>query len=320
MRRAFAVVMFLLAAAAPLAAQEHYPSRTVTLISPQSAGTAMDVLARLYAEALPRQLGASFVVLNRPGAGGVIAAQAVATAPPDGYTLATANSGHAILGVLNKNLPFDPVRDFAAISMVGEAPALIVVTPALRVHTLQAFIDLAKARPGTINYGSAGVGTATHLAGAYFAHVAGIAMVHIPYKSGSELIADLIAGRIQAVFAPPAFVLAMLREGKLLALGVSAPAPLRDPIEVPSARSANIDYEYSTWYGFLAPAKTSPAILEALSGAIAVASQDPELKAKVLAQGITPRVKPLGDFDAHIRNEVARLGPILDALGPKVNN
>jgi len=317
---AIAVFIAFLAAAAPVAAQDRYPSRTVTLISPQSPGTAMDVLARLYAEALPRQLGGSFVVLNRPGAGGVIAAQAVATAPADGYTLATANSGHAILGVLNKNLPFDPMRDFAGIAMVGETPALIVVTPALGVRTLRAFIDLAKAKPGTINYGSAGVGTATHIAGAYFAHQAGIEMVHIPYKSGSELIADLVAGRIQAAFSPPAFVLAMLREGKLLALGVSAPAPLHEPIEVASARAAGIDYDYATWYGFLAPAKTAPAILEALSRAISVASEDPELKAKVLAQGITPRVKPLGAFDAHIRDEVARLGPVLDALGPRVNN
>lgn len=319
-RAGIAALVALAAAAAPLAAQEHYPGRTVTLISPQSAGTAMDVLARLYAEALPKLISGLFVVLNRPGAGGVVAAQAVATAPADGYTLATANSGHAILGVLNKSLPFDPLRDFAGIAMVGETPALVVVPPALGVHTLKEFVVLAKAKPGTINYGSAGVGTATHMAGAYFAYKAGIEMVHVPYKSGSELIADLVAGRIQATFAPPAFVLAMLREGKLLALGVSSPTPLNDPLEAPSARTAGIDYDYSTWYGFLAPAKTPAPILATLSQAFAKASEDPDLAAKVVAQGIVPRVKLLGEFDAHIRDEVARLGPVLNALGPKVKD
>jgi tripartite-type tricarboxylate transporter receptor subunit TctC len=319
-RRAATVTVLVALAASPVAAQERYPSRTVTLISPQSPGTAMDVLARLYAEALPHSIGGAFVVLNRPGGGGVVAAQAVATAAPDGYTLVTANSGHAILGVLNKNLPFDPLRDFAGIAMVGETPALIVVTPALGVHTLQEFVALARAKPGTINYGSAGVGTSTHIAGAYFAYKAGIEMVHVPYKSGSELIADLVAGRIQATFSPPAFVLAMVREGKLLPLAVSSPEAMRDPVEVPSARMAGIDYDYSTWYGFMAPAKTPPAILETLARAIATAGEDPVLGAKVSMQGITPRIKTGRAFDAHVRDEVARLGPVLDAVGSKLKD
>src|SRR5262249_15575526 len=153
--------------------------------------------------------------------GGLIAAQSVATAVPDGYTISAANSGHAILGVMNKTLPFDPVRDFATISMVGETPAVIVISPALGVRTLKEFVDLARAKPGMIKYGSAGLGSATHIAGAYFAHQAGIQMVHVPYRSGAENISDMIAGRVEAVFAPPAFTLAMLKEGKLLALGVA---------------------------------------------------------------------------------------------------
>jgi tripartite-type tricarboxylate transporter receptor subunit TctC len=313
-------VVTLLMLPASLAAQERYPVRPVTLVSPQSPGTTMDVLARLYAEKLSARLGASFVVSNRPGAGGLIAAQAVAGAQPDGYTLAVANSGHAILGVLNKNLPFDPIRDFAGISMIGETPALVVVVPTLGVRTLKEFVDLAKAKPGAINYSSAGIGSATHIAGAYFAYQAGIKMVHIPYRSGSEGIADMLAGRVESVFAPAAFTLPMLRDGKLLALAVSASAPLREPIEVPSARSANIDYEYSTWYGFLAPAKTPASVVEALSRAISEISQDPEFKAKLLAQGITPNVKPLAAFDAHIKDDMDRLRPVLDTIATTEKN
>ena len=313
-------VIFLLTVPANLAAQDRYPTRPVTLVSPQSPGTTMDVLARLYAEKLSARFGASFVVSNRPGAGGLIAAQAVATALPDGYTLAVANSGHAILGALNKNLPFDPVRDFAGISMIGETPALVVVTPALGVRTLKDFVDLAKTKPGTINYSSAGIGSATHIAGAYFAYRAGIKMVHSPYRSGSEGIADMLAGRVEAVFAPAVFTLPMLRDGKLLALGVSSSTPLREPIEVPSARSANVDYEYSTWYGFLAPARTPTSVLEALSRAISEISEDPEFKAKLLAQGITPNAKPLAAFDAHIRDDMERLRPVLETIANMEKN
>jgi len=301
-------------------AQAQYPTRAVTLVSPQSPGTTMDVLARLYAERLSQRLNAPFIVVNRPGAGGIIAGQTVAAAAPDGYTLAVVNSGHAILGALNKHLPFDPLKDFASISMIGDTPSLVVVTPGLGVRTLKEFVDLAKANPGKIKYSSAGIGSATHIAGAYFAYKAGIEMVHIPYKSGSDGIADMLAGRVEAVFAPAAFTLSLLKDGKLLALAVSSATPLLEPIEVPSARSANIDYEYSTWYGFLAPAKTPKPVIEMLSQAIAEVSADPQLKAKMIALGVTPNVKPLADFDFYIRDEMVRLQPVLDAIGPTENN
>src|SRR5262249_51545118 len=251
--------------AAPVLAQAQFPARTVTLVSPQSPGTTMDVLARIYADRLTQRLGAPFIVSNRPGAGGVISPQAVAAAAPDGYTLLVANSGHAILGALNKKLPFDPINDFVPIAMIGTTPTLIVVIPALGVHSLKEFVDLAKANPGKINYSSAGIGTATHIAGAYFAYKTRVAMTHIPYRTGSAAIADMLAGRVESVFAPAAFTLPLLNEGKLLALGVASMEPMHVPIEVPSARSAGIDYEYCTWYGFLAPKQTPKPVIEALT-------------------------------------------------------
>jgi tripartite-type tricarboxylate transporter receptor subunit TctC len=301
-------------------AEEPYPSRLITVISPLAAGTTGDFLARLYADKLSQRLGQSIVVSNRPGAGGVIGAQAVAGAPPDGYTLLLANSGHSSLGTLNKHLPFDPLQSFSGVELIGEAPALVVVSPSLNVHTLQEFVDLAKAKPGTINYASAGIGSATHLAGAYFAKQAGIDIVHVPYKSSADIIADLIAGRVQVVFAPAAFTLPFLKGGKLVALAVAASSPMHDPIDVPSTTSANVSYEYATWYGFLAPANTPESVLQTLHQAIVEVSADQELKAKVVGQGITPKNVGLREFDAHMRNEMERLAPLLKSIGEQIDN
>ena len=172
-------------------------------------------MARLYADKLSKQFGQQVVVTNRAGAGGMIGAQAVANAPADGYTVLFANSGHAILGAINKNLTFDPIGDFAGVFLAGEAPGIVVVPPSLGVSNLKEFVELAKSKPGTINYGSAGIGTSTHLAGAYFALKTGIDIVHVPYTVSATIIADLLGGRIQASFVPMAFVLPLLQDGRL---------------------------------------------------------------------------------------------------------
>lgn len=309
-----AVLTGLVCLCPPARAQDHYPSRLITVIAPITAGTTIDILARLYADRLSKRFGQQVVVVNRPGAGGLIAAQAVASSPPDGYTLIFVNSGHTILGALNKNLPFDPVRDFAGVSLVGEAPTIVTVPPALDVSNLKEFVARAKARPGTINYGSAGIGTATHLAGAYFALKTDTDLVHIPYTVSATIIADMLGGRIQASFVPAAFVLPLLQDGRLRALAVSATEPVTDPIRIPTALSQGIDYQNATWYGILAPAKTPKAILQSLSQAISEVGKDPELQAKIRAQGIDPRDIELEKFDLHIQADMARLDPLLKAI------
>ena len=256
---------------------------------PITPGTAIDILARLYADKLSKRFGQQVVVANRAGAGGLIAAQAVAGSPADGYTVIFANSGHAILGTLNKNLPFDPVGDFAGVSLVGEAPAIVVVPPSLGVSNLKEFVALAKSKPGTINYGSAGIGTSTHLAGAYFALKTDTDLVHVPYTVSATILADLMGGRIQASFVPLAFVLPLLQDGRLRALAVGAKEPATDPLAIPTALSQGIDYQYATWYGILAPGKTPRPVVAALHEAIAEASRDPELAGKIRAQGIEAR-------------------------------
>ena len=176
-----AALAAIVAVCAPAGAQSEYPARTITIVVPLTPGTTIDILARLFADKLARKFGQQVVVLNRPGAGGLIAAQAVANSAADGYSVLFANSGHAILGTLNKNLPFDPVADFAAVALVGAAPSVVTEAPALGAKDLRDFVELAKAKPGTVNYGSAGIGTATHLAGAYFALKTGTDLVHVPY-------------------------------------------------------------------------------------------------------------------------------------------
>ena len=301
----------------PARAQDQYPSRLITIVAPITAGTAIDILARFYADKLSKRFGQQVVVANRAGAGGLIGAQAVASAAADGYTVLFANSGHAILGTINKNLPFDPVADFAGVSLVGEAPGIIVVPPSLGVANLKEFVDLARAKPGTINYGSAGIGTSTHLAGAYFALKTGTELVHIPYTVSATIIADLLGGRIQASFVPMAFVLPLLQDNRLRALAVAAKEPVTDPITIPTALSQGIDFQYATWYGVLAPGKTPKPVLNTLNQAIAEASKAPELLAKIRAQGIEPRDIGLEKFDAHVRGDMARLAPLLKSIADK---
>ena len=301
----------------PIHAQDQYPNKLITVVAPITPGTAIDIMARLYADKLSKQFGQQVVVANRAGAGGMIGAQAVANAPPDGYTVLFANSGHAILGAINKNLTFDPIGDFSGVSLVGEAPAIVVVPPSLGVSNLKEFVELAKSKPGTINYGSAGVGTSTHLAGAYFALKTGIDIVHVPYTVSATIIADMLGGRIQASFVPMAFVLPLLQDGRLKALAVGAPEPVSNPISVATAQSQGADYLYGTWYGMLAPGKTPKPILAALNQAMAEASKDPELIGKIRAQGIEPRNIGLERFDAHVRADMARLDPVLKTVADK---
>ena len=320
MRRVGPVTLALLLAlaGAPSRAQEHsqdrFPSRLITIVVPLTAGTTADILARLFAEGLSKHFDQRVVVSNRPGAAGLVGTQTVATGPADGYTILLANSAHTILGALNKKLSFDPIASFAGVYLIGEAPAVVNVAPSLGVHTLTEFIALAKAKPGTINYGSAGIGTATHIAGAYFALQTDTQLVHVPYTVSSTIIADLLGGRIHATFAPEAFTLPLLQDGRLLGLAVGDEEPIGESVAIPTALSAHVDYRIATWYGFLTPATTSAAILATLHDALVDVGNDPELQAAMHVHGVKPRGIGLSDFDLYIRNDVRRLGPLLTTI------
>jgi tripartite-type tricarboxylate transporter receptor subunit TctC len=317
-RGLIAVALIMLAVLClPGRAQAQFPNRLITLVVPLTPGTTIDILARLYADKLSKILNQQIVVMNRPGAGGLIGAQNVVNATPDGYTLLFANSGHSILGFLNKNIPFDPIGDFKGVAMIGAAPAVVVVPRALGVTNLKEFIDLAKAKPGQLNYGSAGIGTSTHLAGAYFASQTKIDLVHVPYTVSSNIISDMLSGSIQASFDPLAFVLSFVQNSSLRALAVGAQQPVTDPVNIPTAVSQGVDYQYATWYGILAPKKTPPDVLKTLYDAIGQASKDPELQAKIHAQGIDQQIVGMNAFDTYINDDVARLAPLIRSIAPR---
>jgi tripartite-type tricarboxylate transporter receptor subunit TctC len=315
LRRLLGFMLALLVGGAPcVRAEESYPARLITIVTPLTPGTTIDILARLFADRLARRFAQPVIVTNRAGAAGAIAGQAVAAAAPDGYTLLFTNSGHPILGVLNKSLRFDPIADFAGVALIGAAPAVVAVSPALSVGDLNEFVSLARARPGHINYGSAGIGTSTHIAGALFARQTGTELVHVPYSVSATIIADLIGGRIQVAFVPAAFILPMLEDRRLAGLAVSAREPISAPVHVPTALSQGIGYEYETWYGILAPVRTPKPVLQLLHEAISELAREPELLAKIRAQGIDPKDIGLADFDAYIRNEMTRLTPLLRTI------
>lgn len=292
-----------------------YPSRPLKLVVPLTPGTTTDQVAREFADHMSRKLGQPVVVDNRPGAGGVIAAQAVAKSAPDGYTILMINSQHAINPAAYASMPYDTLRDFTGIALIGDAPAVIAVPTALGVRNLAEFIALIKQRPGEINYGSSGIGSQTHLAGAYFATQAGVVMTHVPYRS-SEVMTDLITNRIQSVFTPLAFVLGQIREGKLQALAVTGSERLSLLRDVPTTSEAGLPaYQFTMWFGFVTPSKVPAQIVSQLARTMQAVLDEPTIRQKFAEQGLTPRFLMLSEFDAYIKSEMDRLGPIVRASG-----
>ncbi len=318
-RHLLAGLAMSLAVAMPAAhAQDKYPSKAINVVIPYATGTTTDLIARAFAPKLQERLGQPVVVQNRAGAGGTIATQGVATSAPDGYTLLMANSTHAINPTLYTKLSYDSRRDFLGVALVAESAYLVVASPHMGAKTLREFIAIAKQKPNGVNYASAGIGTSTHLAAAYFSNLAGIEMTHVPYKNSSDYITDLITGRVQVSFVPTAFLLTHIKEGKLLALGTSTPEAMRTPLEVPSTReAAGINYEYTAWFGLLAPSKVPPAVLDQLSRAVRSSQEHPDIKAEFAKLGLSARNVPLAEFDAYIRTDMDKLGPFVKASGAR---
>ena len=301
-------------------AQASYPSRPIQVIAPASAGGVSDIAGRIYADRLSKILGQPVTIVNRPGAGTVIGTQVVATAAPDGYTLLVTNSAHSITQFVQPSLPYDPLKDFVGIAMIADAPAVVAIASTTGIKSLKELITLAKAKPRTFDYSSAGVGSTTHLAGAHFCAKAKVEMVHVPYKDYAQATADFVSGRVPVIFAPAGYLLPLVRVGRVTPLGVSTGEDMTQPFEAPSVfKTTGIDYEYTTWYGFLAPAKTPRPVLDVLAKAFAEASKDPELRATLLKQGVFPKSMLMGDFDMAMRAEVDKVRPLISASDIKTN-
>jgi len=276
------------AAVGEFARADEYPSRPIHLIVPFSAGGSADSTARVLAARIGSALGQSVVVENRTGGGAIIGAEFVKKAVPDGYTLLLGQSGPlSINPAVYKNLPYDPVKDFAPVCLTTTYPYVMVVNASLGVKTLKEFVALAKSKPGGLNYGTTGVGSSNHLVTELFAGKAGIKMTHIPYRGTALAVTDLLAGQVQMVFSDPISALQYVKSGALVALAVTSKD--RSPVapDVPTiAESGYPGFDAIAWHGILAPAKTPPAIVARLNAEAVKALNDPDTRALLEKQAI----------------------------------
>ena len=281
------------------------------------AGGTTDTMARTLAVELGRALGRTVLVENRPGAGGNIAAESVAKAPPDGNTLLMSFTSHAINASLYPSLPFDPEKDFTPLTMVSTSPAVLVAHPSLPAANLRELIALAKAKPGKLNFAIGSLGSSVHLAGDAFKMMSGTYIVNIPYKGTAPAIQDVIAGQVEMMFANVGNAQAHLKAGKLKALGVTSPKRLPAFPDVPAIAEVLPGYESSAWFGLFGPAKMPPELARRLSDAARQAIASPEVKRRIEFEGATPVGNTPEDFARFVHAEIGRWARVVKYSGAK---
>jgi tripartite-type tricarboxylate transporter receptor subunit TctC len=292
-----------------------YPNRPVRVIVPFTPGGQPDIFARMVGEKLSQSLGQQIVVDNRAGAGGMTGSKTVADATPDGHTLLSISAGHVIAPAVRK-LPYDVIRDFAGISMLYNAAYVLVVPPALAAKTTQELVALAKAKPGQLNFASAGIGSGTHFAAEMFKHAAGIDIVHVAYKGIPEAITDTMANRVQLFMAPFANSAGLIKEGKLRALGVSSPARVPLNPEIPTIAEAGFSgFRWDSWGAMFAPAKTPRAIVNRLNREIVNILNQPDIQKRMRTLGAEPAPTTPAELDKHVARELAMVLKLAKAAG-----
>lgn len=290
-----------------------YPNQMVRIVVPFSAGSATDILARTIAEKLVERWGQQVIVENRPGAPGTAS---VARAPADGHTVMLTSNGHTVMGLLNKNLPFDPAADFAGVIQVASVPLALIIYPALPAKTLKEFIELAKQRPGEFNYGSAGLGSTTFIAGTLLKHVAKIDMQHVPYRGAPEAMTSVVRGDSHVYFNPASVGVQMMQTGQVRGLAVTTQARLPQLPDVPTFAEAGLsEFRYDSWFGIMAPVGVPRPIIEKISRDIGQILQTPELQGKLAGQGITATANTPDEFDRIIRGDTARFAELFRDAG-----
>ncbi len=297
-----------------------YPGRPVRMLVPFAPGSQTDILARWIGEKMTEKSGQQVVVDNRPSAGGTIASQYVLAANPDGYTLMMVSTGHAGNATLYSKLPYDTVKDFSGISRVASVPNLLVVSPTLGPKSVKELIAYAKARPGQINFSSAGIGSGTQINGEMFKLAGGFEATHVPYKGAVDSLNDAITGRVQFTFNPVLVAGPQVKAGRALALAVSTAR--RSPMfpDLPTVAEAGLPgFDYDQWYGLLAAAKTPRTMVNVVNKEVVRILNLPDIRERMLTQGATPAPTTPEEFDAFIRSEVKRFAKILIAAGAKIN-
>jgi tripartite-type tricarboxylate transporter receptor subunit TctC len=300
------------ALAAPAAAQD-YPVRPITIIVASTPGGGTDIISRIIAEPLTRQLGQPFVVENIPGAGSVVGTLAAAKAAPDGYTLTTGlNAAMAVNPSLFANLPYDPIRDFAPVAMLANYPFAVVVSNKSPIHSIQELIALAKAKPGQIDYASAGNGTGQHLSTELFKLMTGINLTHVPYRGAAPAYTDVISGEVPVFFDNLASAIGQIKGGTVRAIAVTGNE--RSPLlpDVPTVAESGVPgYEYDVWFGLWAPKRTPRPIIERLNAEVVKALATPSVRERIIATAGVPSRMPLADIEPFVKSEIAKWADVV---------
>ena len=297
---------------------QQYPSKPVRLVVPYAPGGGVDIVARALAQELTKRLGQQIIVDNRTGAGGNIGSDAVAKATPDGYTLLIASPANAVNPSLYTKMPFNPVRDLTPVALIATVPTILLASPALPVKNVKELVALAKAKPGTLNFGSGGSGTTEHLAGEMLNSQTGIDLLHVPYKGGAAVLPDLISGQISLFFVNQLFALPYVKAGTVKALGVASDERSAALPDVPTFAEAGFaDFRVSVWYGVMAPAATPKDIVAKLNREIVAALASPGMKERLQSMSAKPLPGTPADFAAFFADEMTRWARVVKTSGAK---
>ena len=296
-----------------------FPNRPIRVVVPFGAGTSTDIMTRLVAPKMSEELGQPVVVENRAGAGGVVGSEAVAKSPPDGHTLCMGSiASHSVNVSLMPRLPYDVLRDFTPVSLVTNAPNLMVVGPSVPAQTLQEFLAWAKAQRGGVSYASAGNGTSSHLAGELLKLRTGAPLEHVPYRSGAHAVTDVVAGQVPMLVYQVTAVLPFVRDGKLRAIAATSARRLEWTPEVPTGVEQGVpDFDVSAWHGLFAPAGLPQPVLDRVYGALSKALADPELRPKLVEQGLEPVGMAPTEFRRFLEGDIAKWRELVRAANIK---
>ena len=316
----FVLVLSVLLAG-PVSAAETYPTRAIRLVVPWPAGGIVDALGRILGKRISENVGQPVVIENRVGAAGAIGADNVAKAPPDGYTLLLASSGHAITAALSKSLPYDSVKDFTPIALVATAPSVLVANPAVPAKTAGELIDLAKARPGKLTYASAGSGSFAHILAELFKHTAKIDILHVPYRGQPQAMTDLLAGRVDILFATMTVAIPQIEAGKLGGLGVTSRSRIPALPDVPTLAEAGVlGFEGGQWFGILGPKGMSEELVRAIAGEVDKVLKDSEVKGALEVQGMYIVNEDSASFRTMLEDDIRRYTKLITDTGLTVSN
>ena len=317
-RRSLTFLPVVLAFCAAGALAQNYPNRAIKLVVPSSPGGGTDIVARLLGQKMSEQLGQQFVVENRAGAGTIIGNDAVAKSAPDGYTLLMGLSTLAINPSIYTHVPYDALRDFAPISQAVSAPNILTLHPSVPAKTVKDLIALAKAKPGILTFGSAGLGTSPHLSGELFKTLAHVNMVHVPFKGSGQSVISQLAGEIAANFPSLPTAMPYIKAGRLRGLGVTTLKRAQALPDVPSIAESGVPgYEATQWFGLLAPAGTPRPIVDRLYQESARALRTDDLKERMLGEGLEVVAGTPEQFAAYIKSETAKWAQVIKAAGIK---